>query len=1537
MRQTVKSLFFALFALFMVGAAPIEKAPSEKKETAVFFAPKKSETPPKKSEKLTPEKLKEHVEKKAPAPHVDKSKSFVINYRDVDIKEIIRFVSKIADLNFSYDESKLDFKVTMVSEGPAHITDILSTFVQLLRIHGMAVVSGDGMLLICEAGETNSPAPLIHDMKEFACFEKTPLATRLFYVDNIGAAAALNLIKPMLSPSAIIEASADTYTLVVTDTPANLKVLDEYTVLLNHPSHPNEIALFRVKHHFASAIAQIAQKVLGPVAGKTPLLLLPQQNSNAVLIISSPFLIQKSLAVLEKLDSSPVSFKNTSPKGIEHENVFVYSPKHKSGPELVGMLKKIGSEVRQDQLVNQDLDQAVASARWIPETGAVLVIGDKEALTKVSQILSEVDIDASSSGGARTFLVYTPQHLSFLQLGDALKNFVSGAGKSAQTDPALTNAVKTAYSDPTTGSITFAGTRDTLAEVSKLLSSIDSENTQMHFERKFFLYKPKFRSPHEVLSALRQVSDALKDAKVIDSEVTAAISHAKIVSEKQALLITAHEKALDQIKALLKNIDAASNANQDVSSRYLIYQIKVVSEKNLIDSLDQIAVKLQSSADPDEDLVRAIKHLKYVPQTHALVFTGEPTTIKNITEILGRLDVGDADAAPSSFLAYKPNFLNPKQLLSEIKQYTERLRSSGLDNPELLTALQSATISDKSGTLVVAGNKAVIAEVEEILKTLDSPEGGSSTDILIYKVQHVSPEELLAYLAEASEHLSSNEESSIMSAIRSAKIFRAADSIAFAGSKYALSRIQSMINKLDTESKHSSPTGMFIYQPKNLSQKELDKSLDQLVHQFSQQSDQQPMVHLLETRHWNDQAGAFIFSGDQQAIEKLKTLLATMDNGKTGVTTTVYTLQHVSLEDALAYIQNLEKNDPASNILEVLKGAKGVAHSRSIILRGQAGAVSHVESMLKGYDTEANAPTTAEGKTAFVLYHPKYVDGDALIGHLKKMAEDLTHSGLTDTPLIRTLSQAKWNAASKGILLTGTADSIKRVQGMLEQFDVPISQGENRDHSSFWIYHPSFVPVDQLANWVKTTRQNLKNSGLSDPGLFAALDSMRISEADRSITFSGAPASLSKIKDLITHYDNEFNTDRQRVKVGGMVFLLYKLQHHQGQEIMKALQNIGGLYRSFAKNGDQDSSHLDQDLIDTISSMQWLSMTNSILCSGSANALDKIQALITKLDVPLQQVFLEVLVINTSLTESLNFGIRWGGAGNLSGKAISSMGLFPSVSSDTNAMNSFGATIQGAGSKALPPLTSFGTGGFDFGVIGDVISHGAKTYLTLGSLANALQTDSNSAIILNPKIIAQDNQQAHIFSGSNRPFSVATFTQTNSNNTSASTATSDYRDIGFDMKITPVIGTNEIITLIIDQDFSELESPGGPAADDTSTANNTVTKQTTTTRVHVPNNHFVALSGMLRDTRQRSRVGIPCLGGLPVIGAAFANTNKNNQKTNTIIFIRPQVVNSQQQLTDMTDRIEDQFRDHAGALELRYDIDDAIDMVQLDDIDEPAR
>ncbi|MBI2742933.1 MAG: hypothetical protein HYX48_03355 [Chlamydiales bacterium] len=342
-------------------------------------------------------------------------------------------------------------------------------------------------------------------------------------------------------------------------------------------------------------------------------------------------------------------------------------------------------------------------------------------------------------------------------------------------------------------------------------------------------------------------------------------------------------------------------------------------------------------------------------------------------------------------------------------------------------------------------------------------------------------------------------------------------------------------------------------------------------------------------------------------------------------------------------------------------------------------------------------------------------------------------------------------------------------------------------------------------------------------------------------------------------------------------FYVYKLQYHQGCEIEDAIKKIAA---DLANQPEKPTK-----LLAAIHSMQWVKVTNSLLCSGDPETLESLRKLIVSLDVPLRQVFIEVLVIETDVKKGMEFGLEWAVGGKYSGGAFG-MGSFP----PGRGGHGFASTMQSMGPDSSP--TGLGQipigNGFDLGVIGDIIKHRGHSYLTLGSLVSALQVDGDSTIVLNQKIITQDNKNSKIFVGDNIPFTGSVIQTIGQSQQTA--ANIEYRDIGVNLSITPMLGEGDIITLDIDEEITESLS-------ETLTSTKHVngihtTKTNMVTHVHVPDRHFLVLSGMARNAKSHHKAGIPCLGGLPVIGAAFSKTKEQDEKRNIIIFVRPHIIHS---------------------------------------------
>jgi type III secretion protein C len=331
--------------------------------------------------------------------------------------------------------------------------------------------------------------------------------------------------------------------------------------------------------------------------------------------------------------------------------------------------------------------------------------------------------------------------------------------------------------------------------------------------------------------------------------------------------------------------------------------------------------------------------------------------------------------------------------------------------------------------------------------------------------------------------------------------------------------------------------------------------------------------------------------------------------------------------------------------------------------------------------------------------------------------------------------------------------------------------------------------------------------------------------------------------------------------------------------------------------------------------------------------------LIKNLDIPLKQVFIEMLVIETSLTNALTFGLEWGGNYKYRDKFSASMfNTNPNVTSPPDTFVKNLANIGPTGTKsATSPITpapqSIPTGtGFDLGVIGEVIRHNGDTFLSLGSLLTALQQDQETSIVTTPKILTQDGRTSSIFVGQNIPF-VGSFVS-NTTNSTINTSNIEYRDIGMNLTITPVLGNSDIVTLDISLDRS---STVGAVTSQTlsvaaQTANGIITnKATMQTTVHIPDNNFLILSGMIENSNVKAKTGIPCLGGLPIIGAAFSTSGDTISNSNIVIFIRPRIINSFDDMQQLTARQEDYFRDQAATPFLERQYDESMELIKTVD------
>ena len=332
---------------------------------------------------------------------------------------------------------------------------------------------------------------------------------------------------------------------------------------------------------------------------------------------------------------------------------------------------------------------------------------------------------------------------------------------------------------------------------------------------------------------------------------------------------------------------------------------------------------------------------------------------------------------------------------------------------------------------------------------------------------------------------------------------------------------------------------------------------------------------------------------------------------------------------------------------------------------------------------------------------------------------------------------------------------------------------------------------------------------------------------------------------------------------------VFYLKNARAEDVEKVLSKlVSSLSQQAGKTGTASTTSSSNSKVSISSD----NATNSILAIGDKELYDNLDSLISKLDVPRRQVYVEALILETTIDKSSQFGVEW-----FTGVGSGSGALVGSSSNGGNLGNIISSLTQGASS-----ISGLGTAGLGVGVIGNIISFQGAKFPSIGALVSAVRSSSGINIISNPQILTLNNSAAEVFVGENMPYQTSTKFDSNNN----PVQTYDYRDVGVKLKVTPQISSDDMVTLAIEQEIKKVSNSAV-----SSTAPTTLTRTTNTT-VKLKNHSIMVISGMIKDDSTTTVSGIPGLSQIPVLGWLFKRETTSTQKTNVMLFITAHIIDT---------------------------------------------
>jgi general secretion pathway protein D len=165
---------------------------------------------------------------------------------------------------------------------------------------------------------------------------------------------------------------------------------------------------------------------------------------------------------------------------------------------------------------------------------------------------------------------------------------------------------------------------------------------------------------------------------------------------------------------------------------------------------------------------------------------------------------------------------------------------------------------------------------------------------------------------------------------------------------------------------------------------------------------------------------------------------------------------------------------------------------------------------------------------------------------------------------------------------------------------------------------------------------------------------------------------------------------------------------------------------------------------------------------------------------------------------------------------------------------------------------------------------------------DALHSLTNVKVLSNPSLVVLDNQTATLQVGDQVPFSTGTATVLTANNTVVSTI--DYKNTGIILRVLPRANSNGNIVLDIEQEISSV------AAGSSGSLTPTISQRRVKSSIAVTSGQTVLLAGLISETENKQRMGIPILDSIPGVGDAFSHQNNTRARTELILFIRPTLI-----------------------------------------------
>jgi general secretion pathway protein D len=359
---------------------------------------------------------------------------------------------------------------------------------------------------------------------------------------------------------------------------------------------------------------------------------------------------------------------------------------------------------------------------------------------------------------------------------------------------------------------------------------------------------------------------------------------------------------------------------------------------------------------------------------------------------------------------------------------------------------------------------------------------------------------------------------------------------------------------------------------------------------------------------------------------------------------------------------------------------------------------------------------------------------------------------------------------------------------------------------------------------------------------------------------------------------------------------------------------VGGAARSTAANSSS-STYNNNGTVGT-AQITVDPDTHNLVVIADKQTMEQINKVLRGLDAPKPQVLIKVVFLEVQDNKASIIGVQgsYTGANGTFSKLNGFMTNGFTLQNVTTTANGV-TTITPTQVPTIVPLNQSFNTGQQFGLPQSLSGAAGPggIYSILGNdftaTLQAIAQIGKAEVLSRPSVLARDGQPAQIVVGQEiyLPSGVA-YASVGSSGATIPTINGSYQNVGIILNVTPFIGDNSLVQMILAPQISEIDNstPGQIITYGSSIIQSSpvyapnIDIRSANTVVITPDGQTVVIGGLIANSKSSGETKIPILGDIPLIGSLFKATTKSAVKSELLIFVTPHIVDAPGQLASMS-------------------------------------